>query len=259
MRTTSLETSKTSLSCFISMMALSALACATSACDAVDKDDLRDWLNEHKTPEEPVNPCAYTLCKEGTQCVVNKTNPPTAQCVVIDEPPPNSRCTSSTQCPAGLTCSTERGDCQGCGAPEGRICPAVCYGVCEKTPPKSECQTDADCQILESYCGGCECLAARSRAGVLDCTDPVACLVAPCQGKTAACEAGQCVVRPIAPRACITSLEGGETSCKPASLWKQYAAENCRAQGQTLTAISTGTPCGGDNFRYMKYECCLPM
>jgi hypothetical protein len=77
---------------------------------------------------EPTNPCAAVLCPTGHTCVVLESFPPQAQCVPAPAP---DRCTSSQTCPRGTRCSTERGDCQGCGAGPGVACPAVCFGVCE--------------------------------------------------------------------------------------------------------------------------------
>ena len=52
-------------------------------------------------------------------------------CVKKSDPTPADRCTSSASCPKGSRCSTERGDCQGCGGAPGTACPAICFGVCE--------------------------------------------------------------------------------------------------------------------------------
>ncbi|MDX2022992.1 MAG: hypothetical protein SF187_22345 [Deltaproteobacteria bacterium] len=267
---------------------------AAGGCGVVDRQDVVDLIKKHDdkpTPPPPLDPCATVRCKAGYQCVVNKTNPPQAACVPVDEPAPNpcavtlcppnqvcvtsesyppqakcvappdepKRCVATTDCAPGLRCSTERGECLGCGGPKGTVCPAVCFGICEKPEPAGECQTDADCKLVDNYCDGCGCLAVSSTDKVPVCSDPVACIVAPCQGKAAVCAKGQCMVQefsPPPPRKCITEVQGGETSCKPASVWKQYAFESCQAKGLTLTALSPGTPCGGDSSRYIKYECC---
>jgi hypothetical protein len=55
---------------------------------------------------------------------------------------------------------------------------------------------------------------------------------------------------------CFGASEGGETSCKPPSVWKQYASDACAKQGTVLTEIAYGTDCGSGNYRYSKYTCC---
>lgn len=60
----------------------------------------------------------------------------------------------------------------------------------------ASCQDATDCQIFSSQCGGCNCLALRK-------TDPdpvcaghqVQCFTDPCQGHTAGCDQGHCVVQ----------------------------------------------------------------
>jgi hypothetical protein len=77
----------------------------------------------------PTNPCAAILCPAGSTCVVLDSYPPQARCVT-----PPDRCTSTASCPKGSRCSTERGDCQGCGGGPNTVCPAVCFGICEPEP-----------------------------------------------------------------------------------------------------------------------------
>jgi hypothetical protein len=84
----------------------------------------------------PPTSCAAVLCGPGQTCVVLETYPPQAKCVPITPP---DRCTSSATCPKGTRCSTERGDCQGCGAGPGVACPAVCFGVCEPAGGSGVC------------------------------------------------------------------------------------------------------------------------
>ncbi len=60
----------------------------------------------------------------------------------------------------------------------------------------ASCQHATDCQVFSSQCGGCNCLALRK-------TDPdpvcagnqVQCFTDPCQGHTAGCDQGHCVVQ----------------------------------------------------------------
>jgi hypothetical protein len=107
-------------------------------------------------PPPPVNPCAAILCPTGHECVVLETYPPQAKCVPIKPPP--ERCTSSQMCPKGTRCSTERGDCQGCGAGPGVACPAVCFGVCEPVPGGDVCTGGA----LMGNCRSAEELKAEA-------------------------------------------------------------------------------------------------
>ena len=279
------NSSHATLSLFFAVGLVSTL----SGCGILDKEEVVDLLKDHRGGGEPdPDPCAKVRCKGGTECVVNKTKPPTAQCVpvdtianscaailcepgqtcvtleifppqgkCVDAPAPEKRCISSNECESGLTCSTERGDCLSCGAPNGSVCPAVCFGVCEKAAPQGECQSDSDCKLVDDYCGACNCLAVSPSDPVNSCSNPVNCFAQPCQNRTALCQQGQCVVQDAGrPGTCTTEVEGSESSCKSASTWKQYAFERCQAKGQTLTNLWPGTSCGGDNSRYMKYECC---
>jgi hypothetical protein len=59
--------------------------------------------------------------------------------------------------------------------------------------PGSECKSNADCRLVDDYCGGCNCLALAPGESAPTCSDPVNCFVEPCLNKTAACVAGNCV------------------------------------------------------------------
>jgi hypothetical protein len=62
---------------------------------------------------------------------------------------------------------------------------------------KRVCETDSDCRLVDSYCGGCNCLALGSGQSAPKCAgDEVACFVAPCLGQEAFCEDGRCVAEP---------------------------------------------------------------
>lgn len=136
---------------------------------------------------------------------------PASQPAPAAEPPPaapalqaaGQACMASEECAAGLRCTTESGACErppGCGPDD--VCPAVCYGVCAQaqaaTPPPAAgdaCREDADCVTFSNYCGGCRCDALVRNTKPEKCpTRPVNCLVDPCMGKGARCQAGQCVV-----------------------------------------------------------------
>ena len=55
---------------------------------------------------------------------------------------------------------------------------------------------------------------------------------------------------------CSTASQGGDTSCKPAYVWKQYATDACAAAAASPTEISPYDDCGDGNFRSVKYTCC---
>jgi hypothetical protein len=57
--------------------------------------------------------------------------------------------------------------------------------------------------------------------------------------------------------ACIGDSIGGPTSCKPAEVWKQYAADSCKMRGLDLTDISLGGTCKG-GYVEAKFSCCKP-
>jgi hypothetical protein len=94
------------------------------------------------------NPCAFTLCPRGTQCVVLEGYPPEAECVPID------RC-ANVRCKAGTHC--ERGRCIPdqpkvfCGGIAGIPCPGA--GRCIDDP-----SDDCDPRKGGADCGGmCVC------------------------------------------------------------------------------------------------------
>ena len=90
----------------------------------------------HPHLSRPAQPLRRRAVHGRPDCVVLESYPPRAQCVPTPKPDPG-RCTSSDSCPAGTRCSTERGDCQGCGGGPGVACPAVCFGVCEPSGGQS--------------------------------------------------------------------------------------------------------------------------
>ena len=59
----------------------------------------------------------------------------------------------------------------------------------------ASCAADADCRLFDNYCTGCECLVLAKSEPEPKCAGPgVECVVAPCAGKKAACQAGRCAV-----------------------------------------------------------------
>jgi hypothetical protein len=138
--------------------------------------------------------------------------------------PVPSRCTSSNQCGKGLRCSTERGDCQGCGAGPGVACPAVCFGVCEPagTPTNpcaaTLCAPDQQCVVLESYPPRAQCVPAPK------------------------------------PNACFGGLLMG--GCRSEDEIKAEATKLCEAQMMFLTDFGVGNACFAGGFVEAKYACC---
>lgn len=122
--------------------------------------------------------CDRKHCETGTHCEMQEiwciTTPcePIAQCV----PDKTDPC-ATVKCAAGYQCVAN---------PDGT---AGCQPL-----SKDFCNADADCKLVDNYCGGCECLALATWATPPSCTDPFACLVQPCGGKSVACVNNQCVV-----------------------------------------------------------------
>jgi len=58
------------------------------------------------------------------------------------------------------------------------------------------CRTDADCALVDDYCGGCNCRAALRGAPAPQCGNPVQCFRQPCSGSVARCREGACVAAP---------------------------------------------------------------
>lgn len=78
----------------------------------------------------------------------------------------------------------------------GTHCEAIGRRVaCIPDAPLPECTTDADCRVVASYCGGCNCLplGPGESAPICDKGDVVACFVDPCLHHEARCLEGQCV------------------------------------------------------------------
>lgn len=103
-----------------------------------------------------------------------KTCDPIAKCVADA---PTDPC-AAVRCAAGTTCQAQA---------DGT---AQCVALA-----KDFCNADADCKLVDNYCGGCECLALATWADAPSCTDPVMCFAAPCGSKTVACVNNQCVVQ----------------------------------------------------------------
>ena len=80
---------------------------------------------------------ADVSCCDGSTCVpIACTQSIPARCFGTcrapspPKPPQPVSCFTSSQCAEGLVCSTELGDCRRPPCAPGRVCPAVCAGVC---------------------------------------------------------------------------------------------------------------------------------
>ncbi|MBS2017908.1 MAG: hypothetical protein JST00_33840 [Deltaproteobacteria bacterium] len=62
---------------------------------------------------------------------------------------------------------------------------------------------------------------------------------------------------PPPPPVCDGRYEGGPTSCKSTTVWKQYASDACAKDGLKLGDIGYGASCGtGGDVSEIKYTCC---
>lgn len=75
----------------------------------------------------------------------------------------------------------------------GHLAHGDCVGPCP-CAPEPECAVNEDCQLVPSFCGGCECLALPVGEPAPECDNPVLCFVDPCQVSpfTAFCNDGIC-------------------------------------------------------------------
>jgi hypothetical protein len=63
-----------------------------------------------------------------------------------------------------------------------------CNPIAQCVPDTASCNTDADCRIVDNYCGGCACDALGPGQTATSCTNPVNCFAQPCAGKVAKCD-----------------------------------------------------------------------
>jgi hypothetical protein len=148
-------------------------------------------------------------------------------------PPKGAACTSTAACAAGSFCTVETGVCNpppGCNR-DGGVCPAVCYGTCEKKPvePTPACRSDADCRPFAFMCTGCDCLPLATGSAEPMCPGPgVQCFADPCLNKTTVCDAGQCRIK--------------ETSCPAGSVARRVCLQ-CGPAGGCAKVADCARPC----------------
>ena len=166
--------------------------------------------------------CSGVTCPAGQTCVAvgNAVScqavscpPNTLLCTVghhYDGTPGVCRCVPNTTCPPNtLLCTVGHhydgtpGVCA-CVADAPVTCPPnrfLCIrgdhydntpGVCACVPD-TQCSTDADCRLVDDYCGGCACDALTLWQSDPSCVSTVRCFREPCGGLTAHCVAGACV------------------------------------------------------------------
>ena len=58
------------------------------------------------------------------------------------------------------------------------------------------------------------------------------------------------------PNQCFAEMMGGNTSCKPAEVWKQYASEICADANMILVGIGVDGECDKGAYSHAKFECC---
>ncbi len=85
--------------------------------------------------------------------------------------------------------------CTSSATPAPAPAPSPTASPAPSATPVVACQSDADCRLFSNYCGGCACTPLTQSEAEPECpSDPVQCLLDPCQGKTAACTNGLCAV-----------------------------------------------------------------
>jgi hypothetical protein len=95
---------------------------------------------------------------------------------------PGEPCGTAT-CTGGQLCCNE--SCGICTEPDG----ACTQQLCE---PEAECTSDSECNLVDDYCGGCNCLALPPGGTAPTCSDPVQCFAEPCLNRVARCVDGTC-------------------------------------------------------------------
>jgi hypothetical protein len=62
-----------------------------------------------------------------------------------------------------------------------------------KSVAPAACSSDADCHVVDVYCGGCQCVAQLTNMPAPTCPgQEVQCFAQPCRGQTAVCKSGAC-------------------------------------------------------------------
>lgn len=138
--------------------------------------------------EGPTLSVTTSLVSPGRDCVVTQVLSRPAVLVRFQRPDPvpaDVRFFSSDTeraCGSADPCAAAR-----CGA--GTRCVAK-DGVASCEP--EACKTDADCALVDDYCGGCTCRALPRGTTLPRCANTVQCFRQPCSGFKATCRAGAC-------------------------------------------------------------------
>jgi len=138
--------------------------------------------------EGPTLSVTTSLVSPGRDCVVTQAFTTPAVLARFQRPDPApadvrffSRDTERA-CGSGDPCAAAR-----CGA--GTRCVAK-DGAATCEP--DACKTDADCALVDDYCGGCTCRALPRSATPPRCDNAVQCFRQPCAGFKASCRQGVC-------------------------------------------------------------------
>lgn len=136
--------------------------------------------------------CGLSTCEAGEVCC-------NASCGICT--PPDGFCTQQICDPADLE------PCGDAVCPLGEVCCNASCGICTppgmactqqacERPTKPACASDADCELAQDYCTGCDCRALAPGESLPPCDGPgVQCLVDPCADRKAACVSGECIVK----------------------------------------------------------------
>jgi hypothetical protein len=147
-----------------------------------------------------VVPCGPTVCRHNQECC-------NESCGICT--PPGGVCTSQV-CPLPTPCVDNVLCIRGF-----RWSPEACH--CVPDEPPGSCAGDADCRLFSDYCTGCDCRALSNIDPDPVCPGPgVQCFADPCQGKTAQCANGQCVVtgQCVQTQLCIRGFHWSPVQCE---------------------------------------------
>lgn len=169
-----------------------------------------NWVQYHRDDVRapscvPASACATVRCASGFHCEEVQIQCITTPCNPIAECVPNVTC-ANVRCAAGTTCVQE-GATPRC-VPQLTCATVLCApgttcndddGTPSCDPIPGGCASNADCTLYDQYCPSnpcaCEVLGHNQRPATCSASTMVQCFRQPCQGKTAVCQAGRCVVQ----------------------------------------------------------------